>query len=80
MGIFAEIFRVQDWRRAPLQVWVPFVAWFVAAVSTNLILLLVGWPSWPWRLLIALMAGAAASGLARWLVIRRQQERAALPE
>ena len=80
MGIFAEIFRVQDWRRAPLQVWVPFVAWVVAVLSTSLILLLVGWPSSPWRLLIALMAGVAASGLARWLVIRRQQERVALPE
>ncbi|MGP9526856.1 hypothetical protein [Glutamicibacter sp. AOP5-A2-18] len=80
MGLFAEIFRVQDWRRTPLLIWLPFTAWVVAAVSTNLVLILVGWPGSPWRLLIALMIGVVASGVARWLVVRRQQERATLSE
>ena len=72
MGIIGEIFRVEDWRRAPIQVWAPLLAWVVVAVSTNLVLILVEWPTAPWRLLMALMAGVLASGLVRWVVGRRQ--------
>lgn len=76
MGIIGEIFRVEDRRRAPIQVWAPFVTWVVVAVSTNLILIFVEWPTAPWRLLMALMAGVLASGLVRWVISRRQQVRA----
>lgn len=72
MGIIGEIFRVEDLRRAPIQVWAPLLTWVVVAVSTNLILILVEWPTAPWRLLMALMAGVLASGLVRWAVGRRQ--------
>ncbi|KSU66583.1 hypothetical protein [Arthrobacter sp. NIO-1057] len=72
MGIIAEIFRVEDWRRTPIQVWASFVAWVVVAISTNLILILVEWPTAPWRLLMALLAGVLSSGLVRWLVSRKQ--------
>lgn len=80
MGIIAEIFRVEDWRRTPVRVWAPPVAWVVVAFLTNLVLLLIHWPTTPWRLLMALMAGVLASGLVRWMLGRRQQESAMTTE
>lgn len=72
-GIFGEIFRVEDWRRAPIQVWAPLVTWIGVAVSMNMVLILVEWPTAPWRLLMALTIGVLASGSVRWVVSRRQQ-------
>lgn len=74
MRILAEVFRLEDWRRASVQVWVPLVAWVVTAVSTNVILILAQWPAAPWRLLVALIAGIAACSGARWVIICRQRK------
>lgn len=76
MKILAEIFRLDDMRRASAKVWVPFAAWAVAAVFTNLILILAQWPAAPWRFLAAFMVGIMAYLGARWFVFRLQRKAA----
>lgn len=73
MGFFAELFRVEDWRRTPLKDSVPLVAFFVTSILTIVVLTLVQWPTAPWRTLIALMVGIAAQVLTRCIILRRQR-------
>lgn len=73
MGFFAELFRVEDWRRTPLKDSVPLGAFFVTSILTIVVLTLAQWPTAPWRTLIALIVGTAAQVLTLWIIQRRQR-------
>lgn len=73
MGFFGEFFRVEDWRREPLVTTVPLVTFLVTGILATILLILVEWPSDPWRTLIALLAATASSSAARWILQRSER-------
>ncbi len=79
MHFLAEAIRLADWRRASTYVWVPFLAWVLAALTTNLILILAGGPDAHWRILASLTAGTVASYCAR-SIVSKKRGKAAEPE
>lgn len=71
MRFFAELFRVEDWKRLPTRHSLPLAAFLVTSILMTIVLMMIEWPSAPWRILVALMGGVMAASVVRWATVRK---------
>lgn len=71
MGFFAELFRLEEWKRLPTRHARPLVAFLVTSLVTTAVLIVIGWPANPWRILVAAVVGVTAASLTRWIIVHK---------